>query len=52
MPDNFKTEYISELMIAGYTAEEAEEQYLQELKEIQAMDMLMLNLDEEDDINY
>ncbi len=34
----FKTEYISELMIAGYTKEEAEQQYQLELDAIKQFD--------------
>jgi hypothetical protein len=47
MSDNFKTEYIAELMIAGYTAEEAEELYLSELEEINKNSFLYI--DEEDE---
>jgi hypothetical protein len=49
MPDNFKTEYIAELMIAGYTLEEAEEQYQMELKEIQNIYLMHLDVDDNED---
>ena len=50
MPDNFKDEYIKELILAGYTSDEAEEQYLMELKEIKLFDLFNNNPDEEEDL--
>lgn len=46
--NTFKTEYIAELMIAGYTKDEAEEQYQLELKAIKQMDF-SLESDEEEE---
>lgn len=48
MPDTFKTEYIAELMIAGYTAQEAEEFYLSELLEINKNSFLYIDADDID----
>ncbi len=48
MPDNFKTEYIAELMITGYTKEEAEEQYQLELKSINQMDYSLEDVEEDE----
>lgn len=48
MPDTFKTEYIAELMIAGYTAEEAEELYLSELEAINSNSFLYIDHDDEE----
>lgn len=47
MSDNFKTEYISELIIIGYTKEEAKEQYQSELKSINQMDFELKDIEEE-----
>jgi hypothetical protein len=52
MNNTFKTEYIAELMIAGYTKDEAEEQYQMELKSIKQMDLDLESIDDDDCINY
>lgn len=51
MTDTFKTEYISELMIAGYSFIEAEELYLSELEAINKNSVIFIE-DDENDIDY
>lgn len=48
--NNFKEEYIKELINAGYSKEDAEEQYQLELKDINKMTLTFDDIDNEEDI--